>query len=422
MPEILTDEQAAAIWSGQTSSILGLETTKTPEELAAEKTKVDEAAKAAEAAKTVTTTTTDTTTTDTKKVVKDSDLDNVFTDKQDDKTDDTDDDSTTTLTDTSKKGGGGGRKTDLIQTVSKLIEEGVLFGYDDGSEVKTVDEATQLIKDNFSNRDEADKEAWKKEYKESLSPQVQAMLHYAEQGAQSATQIADLLGAIKEVEEVAELDPKTPAGQEQIVRQTLKSKGFKDTYIDKQVNILKDLGGTKLQEEADELYPELAEMKSAQVKQRIVDQEERRKSAEAASKVYVSTVKSTLDKETVGGIKLSREEKAKLYEAVTQPKYVSLNGAATNLFVKTLEDLQFGEKANYEQFMNIVNYVIDPKGFTEKLKTAVTNDVTDATFRKLKTSKTTTANTDTSDTGTRTSSTSSGKKTISKSGFVNPYA
>lgn len=421
MPEILTDEQAAAIWSGQTVSIQGLEpsSTKTPEEIAAEKVAADKViadkAAADEAAKTV-------------KTVTEADLDKVLgnadpEDEEEDEADVTKPGAAQVASDATKKA--GRKATDTVQLINKLIQEDVLFGYQDDkgglAEIKTIDEAIQLIKDNLSERDKGSEEAWKDNYKKSLSPQVQAVLHYAEQGAQSATQLIDLLGAIKQVEEVSELDVKTPGGQEQIVRQTLKAKGFKDTYIDKQVNILKDLGGEKLKEEAEELYPELASMRSQQVKQEIEAQELRRKEAEDASKVYVSTIRSTLDKDVVGGLKLTREDKAKLFEATTQPKYTSLNGAPTNLFVKTLEDLQFGKNANYEQFMNIVQYVVDPKGFLEKLKTSVGNTIADETFRKLKTSKSTTSNTSQDDTG-RTTGSSTGKRTISKSGFVNPYA
>lgn len=404
MPEILTDEQAAAIWSGQTSSILGLEPTvvKTSEELAAEKLVADEKVK--KEAETTTTTT-----------VANKDLDNAFS-----TTEEVDEEETTTTSTETKK---GRKPTDLVQLVNQLITEDILFAAEDDKglvvELKTIEDAKNLIKANLEYKEKQSNENWRDDYKKGFSPQVQAVLHYAEQGAQSATQIAQLLGAIQQVEEAVELDLETPAGQEQAVRQTLKSKGFKDTYIDKQVNTLKDLGGDKLKEEAKELYPELVETRREQVKQVMANQDARRKEAEEASKIYVDTIRQTLDKDVIGGIKLSRDDKAKLYEAVTQPRYMSLNGSNTNLFVKTLEELQFGKNANYEQFMNIVQYTIDPKGFIEKLKTSVGNDIAESTFVKLKTSKSTTPNTDATDNASRSTS----KKTLPKGDrFVNPYA
>lgn len=412
MPEILTDEQAAAIWSGQTTSLLGMEPAKV------EPPKVEE--KKADDAKKVEPKTGDTEAVD-KTTIKDEDLDNLFGTEETVTNDSTITDDTTTDT-TGKK---AGRKvTDLVQIVNQLITEDVLSGYQDAEgnsvEIKTIDEAKQLIKDNLAESGKDKKEEWKKEYREEFSPQVQAILHYAEQGAQSATQLFQLMGAIQQVEEAVEIDMNTPQGHEQVIRQTYKAKGFKDSYIDKQVNILRDLGEDKIKEEAEELYPELVQAKQEQVKRVLAEQDVRRREAEEASKVYVSTIKQTLSKDVVGGIKLSREDKAKLYEAVTQPKYTSLNGSPTNLFVKTLEDLQFGKNANYEHFMNVVQYAIDPKSFVEKLKTSVGNDIADDTFRKLKTAKGTAA------TSVGDNSSERGalpKKGIKKGGdFVNPFS
>lgn len=419
MAEILTDEQAAAIWSGETASLVGL--SKTVEQQAAEdKAKVDAAKADTEAKLKVDADAkakADLEATNAAKKIKNEDLNNTFQEEEEEDT------TTTTTTTADEKKNGGRKPTDLVAVTKQLIEEGVLLAPEDDKggvlEIKTQDDAKNVIKANLDYKEKQSNESWKEDYKKSLSPQVQAILHYAEQGAQSATEIAQMIGAIQQVEEAVEIDMKTPAGHEQVIRQTLKSKGFKDAYIDKQVNVLKDLGGDKLKEEAEELYPELMDAKQKQVKQLILDQESRRKDAEEASKVYVGTIKRTLDKDVVGNIKLSREDKARLYEAVTQPKYISLNGNSTNLFVKTLEDLQFGKNADYDHFMNVVQFTVDPKGFIEKLKTSVGNDIATSTFIKLKSAKTTSANTDTS---TTTNNSSTAKRLPKGDNFINPYA
>lgn len=399
MPEVLTDEQAAAIWSGQTTSLLGMEDPKKKEEPPKVETPTD--TKKEE---------------ETKVELKEEDLDRTFVESDEEEVE-----PPPTTTEIKK----GRKPTDLVNVVNQLISEDILSGWQDAQgnsiELKTIDDAKQLIKDNLNEASVGKEDEWWENKKKGYSPQVQALLHYADNGAQSATELSQLLGAIQQVEEAVEIDPKTPAGQEQIIRQTLKSKGFKDQYIEKQVNILKDLGEDKLKEEAEELYPELIEARQAQAQQMLAIQEKRRKEAEEASKVYVSTIKKTLDKDVVGDVKLSKEDKAKLYEAITKPSYTSLNGTATNLFVKTLEELQFGKSANYDHFMNIVQYAIDPKGFIAKLKTSVGNEIADNTFRQLKTAKSTTANTDSTD-GVNTRDNPTSKKGITKGGtFVNPY-
>lgn len=421
--EILTDEQAAAIWSGQTSSLLGMEqndstttVTTTKVEPAKEKVEVED----------------DTT---EKVVVKEEELNNLFAEGGAEEEDEQQNDKVltepkavttpakdaATATTTSK----AGRKPDTVSVVNRLVKDGTLFGYEDDKgdvvEIKTVEEAEKLIKDNLEHREKSSEEGWRDAYKKSFSPQVQAVLNYAEQGAQSATELVQLLGAIQNIEEVADIDIATKEGQEETIRQTLKSKGFKDGYINKQITTLKDLGDEKLKEAAEELLPDLNQMRQDRVKVMLEDGEKRRKSAEEASRVYVSTIKSTLDQETVGAIKLAREDKAKLYEAVTQPKYTSLNGTPTNLFVKTLEDLQFGRSKDYNHFMNIVHYSIDPKGFMEKLEKTIGNKLADDTYRKLKTAKSTSANASADDTREGTGG-SSQRRTLPKAGFTNPYS
>jgi len=408
MPEILTDEQAAAIWSGQTTSLLGLEPEKKVDTPPPPVTKQEEPPK-----EPVTT------------VVKDEDLANVFHEDEEEEVEEQETPPATPANAPPAEKKPGRKASDLVTGVNQMIEEGLLLAADDGQggivEIKTIEDAKKLIKSNLEHRQEQDEEQWWESKKKAYSPQVQAVLHYADQGAQSASEVIELLGAIREVEEAAEIDIKTPAGAEKAVRETYRSKGFKDAYIDKQINILKDLGGSRLQEEAADLYPELLASKQALVEKSMTEKEQRRQEAEEASKVYVSTIRKTLDKDVIGAVKLTREDKAKLYEAITLPKYQSLNGSKTNLFVKTLEELQFGNNANYDHYMNVVQFAIDPQGFIDKLKTSVTNTVTEETFKKLKTAKATSATTNNDDANNRTQ-VGRTNKTLPSKGFVNPYS
>lgn len=414
MSEILTDEQASAIWSGQTASITGIKedpTTVDPP--------VVDPAKAAP-------------------VIKQGDIDPLADPKEDIKDDDItkalagnlepeeeDEDEDVTKPNPGEIPAAGkteppktGRKpTDLVKFVNQLVSEEVLSGFandkDEIEEVKTIDEAKALIKANLDDRENksADK-GWEKKL-ETYSPQVRMILHYADKGVQSANEIIELIGAIKSVEDVNDLTAETPEGQEAIIREAYKARGFKDSYIDKQVTTLKDLD--KLKENAEELLPEIKTLKVQEVQKRLAEQEDRDNMAKEASKVYFQTVKQALDKEEVNGMKLLKEDKSKIFGALADQSYISLNGERTNQFVKTLEELQFGKQANYEQFLNIVHYTVDPKGFIDKLKQSIKNDVTEATHKKLKTSKTSTPNSEVEDNRPA-------KNVIKKSTFVNPYS
>lgn len=319
---------------------------------------------------------------------------------------------TTTATEPKK---GGRKPTDLVSTVSKLIEEGELFGYE-GAEVKTNDEAIELLKLNLKEREKQAIDIGFTEKAKTFSPQVQAILQYAEQGAQSATQLMQLMGAMKEMEDLYEYDTDTPEGQESVIRQYYKSKGFKEAHIEKQLSRIKDAGDENLKEEAEAFLPELTSENEKKIEMKMREQEQTRRRAEEASKIYLTTVRETLSKDRVGDVPVTRDDKAKIFEAVANPRYTSLSGAQTTQFVKTLEELQFGKEGkNYEHFLNIVRYTIDPKGFIESLKSSVTNDVNAQTIRTLRTTKTTTPNTVEPNTNTLQ------RKTIQRD-FVNPYA
>ena len=99
----------------------------------------------------------------------------------------------------------GGRKpAEFVSIVNELIEAGDLLPFEgeDGT-VKTIEEAKELLKLNIKQKEEASIEDVKKELRASYSPQIQAILEYADQGG---TDIRPLMSAIAEVEKTADLD------------------------------------------------------------------------------------------------------------------------------------------------------------------------------------------------------------------------
>lgn len=308
----------------------------------------------------------------------------------------------------------GRKTTDFVSSVNKLIKDGKMLPFKESEEVKTNEEAIELLNLNLVEKEKEGREgAWTEKLK-SYSPQIQAILQYAEQGAQSASEIMELMGAIKQIEDSYELDDKTPKGQEDIVRQYYKSKGFKDAAVEKQVTLLKDAGLENVREAAEMFLPEIIQENEKKVAQQMAIQQGRQRQAEEASRIYLTTVKDALAKDLIGEIPMDRTAKAQIFEAVANPKFKSINGTQTTQFVKTLEDLQFGENKNYEHFLNVVRYTVDPKGFMESVEKTIKAKVEEKTQKELRTSKTTKPNSEYEEN-------TSTKKTVSK-GFVNPYA
>lgn len=390
--EIISDEDAALIWSGQTASITNTEPVKeepveqnSPVEIKAPETREEEI----------------------EITVKDEDLNDVFALTEDEKIEEVDDPKEES-TETPKK---AGRKTiDLVTVATQLIEEDILKPFDDESELKTVDDVKQLIKSNLEDRaQEAQVEWWTKKVS-NYSPQIQALLHYAEQGG---TDIAPLMSMISQVEETSSLSVETEQDQEYVVRQMLKLKEFDDDEINDQIATLKDID--KLKTKAEKFLPELTSYNERRIAAEIQDQEKRQAAAREASEKYIGTIVDTLNKDTVSGLKLHREDKAKIYDSLAAARHVSLNGTPTNGFVKTLEDMQFGKNADYEHFLNVVHFTVDKEGFINKLKETLKGEVVEETARKLRTSKTSNINTE------EEAPSKIKPKTVQRATFRNPF-
>ena len=395
MQELLTDEQAAAIWAGETSSILNLEE-------------------------------------DSKKEIKVEDKEEETVEVEEVKLPFTEDDITKALSgelpeeddeeeeveevkkntkekeETAEKKAGR-KPTDLVNLINQLVEEEELSGFEEG-EVKTIEDAKELIKLNLKAKEESSSDKWWESKVSNYSPQIQAILHYAEQGGED---VKPLLNAIAQVEEVVQLDISTEDGQVAVVTEVLKLKGFDDEEIKDQIETLKDLD--KLKIKAEKFQPELNKMKEQRVQMILAEEEERNQEAKEASKIYLNTIKSTLDKDDIQGFKLQREDKAKIFESLAVANHTSLNGNKTNNFVKTLEELQFGKQANYDRFLNIVRYTVDEEGFMKDLKQKIKNELAEVTYKKLKSAKTTTP------TSEEEAETVIKKNTVSKNTFKNPY-
>jgi hypothetical protein len=304
-----------------------------------------------------------------------------------------------------------GRKvSDLVSMINELVESKELEGYEDGP-AKTIEEAKELIKLNIErSKNTSDEEVWQSKLK-SYSPQIQAILHYAEQGG---TDIGPLISAISEIERVTDFDIEKEEGQESIISEYLKSTGWSEEDIKDEIETAKDLG--KLKTKAEKFLPKLNQMSQQRAEVLMQEQEVRKRQAEEARRGYLSTIKDTLDKERLGEMKLARPEKAQIWDGLTDIKYTSWSGQPTNLFFKKLEEMQAGDKADYDHFLEVVYHTLNRKSFKDKLREEVKTQEAANTVRKLKTEE------------SKKSSTNEGfesdeprRNAIKRTGFKNPW-
>lgn len=273
----------------------------------------------------------------------------------------------------------GRKATDLVSVVNDLVESGELFPFEDGAP-KTIEEARELIKLNLAETKKSTiDDVWKQKV-ESYSPQIQAILHYAEQGGSDVT---PLISAIAEVERNTNLDLETEAGQESVISEFLKVSGWSEEDIKEEIETAKDLG--KLKNKAEKFLPKLNQMNQQRIEMIMEESAQREAEQKEASRKYLDTIKTTLDKEKLGDLKLSRQDKALIWDGLTDVRHKSWSGQPTNLFFKRLEEMQAGDKADYDHFLEIVYLTLNRGSFKDKIREEIKTAETADTVRRLKT-------------------------------------
>jgi hypothetical protein len=280
----------------------------------------------------------------------------------------------------------GGRpkvdKSGMVETFSKLIEEGLLIGFEDD---KPMDEYSlkdwkELLQANFEEKERAIKEQTPKEFFEALPEELQYAAQYVANGGNDLT---GLFSALAQVEEVRSLDPTDEMDQEQIVRSYLRATGFgNDEDIDEEIVTWKDLG--KLEQQANKFKPKLDKMQESIVAQKIAEQEQMKAQQEHAASAYMDNVYEALKPSELAGIKLDKKTQAMLYAGLVQPNYPSISGRNTNLLGHLLEKHQFVEP-NYPLVAEALWLLADPEGYKSKIMDQGKNKVVENTVRQLKT-------------------------------------
>ena len=280
----------------------------------------------------------------------------------------------------------GGRpkvdKSGMVETFSKLIEEGVLIGFEDD---KPMDEYSlkdwkELLQANFEEKERAIKEQTPKEFFEALPEELQYAAEYVANGG---TDLKGLFAALAQVEEVRGLDPTDEMDQEQIVRSYLRATGFgNDEEIDEEITTWKDLG--KLEQQANKFKPKLDKMQESIVAQKIAEQEQMKAQQEQAAAAYMDNVYEALKPAELAGIKLDKKTQSMLYAGLVQPNYPSISGRNTNLLGHLLEKHQFVEP-NYPLVAEALWLLADPEGYKSKIMEQGKNKVVENTVRQLKT-------------------------------------
>ena len=273
-------------------------------------------------------------------------------------------------------------KSGLIELASKMIEEGVLFPFDDD---KSLDEYTakdfrELFEANMKEKEQQLSHDIPQQIFQSMPGEMQYLMDYISKGG---TDVKGMMQQLAQVNEVMELDPSDSSDQELIVRQYLSLKGdMTQDEIEDEIATFKDMD--RLEQKANQFKPKLEAVREKEVAKKIAEQEQQKQKQQAIANEFIDSVYGVLEKGELGGVKLDRKTQNMLYSGLVQPGYPSITGKPTNLLGHLLEKYQWVEP-NHELIAEALWLLADPDGFKNKVKSQGTRVATEQTVRSLKT-------------------------------------
>ena len=276
-------------------------------------------------------------------------------------------------------------KSGLVDTFSKLIDEGLIMPGDDDKPLEDYSSKDwkELIEANFNERERKVKEETPAEFFRALPQELQIAAKYVSDGGQD---LKALFKALAQVEEVRDLDPDIEQDQEYIVRQYLRATQFGTAdEIEEEIDSWKDMD--KLGEKAMKFKPKLDRMQEQIVAQQLAEQEHRKEQQRVAAETYMENVYETLKPADLNGIKLDKKTQGMLYSGLVQPSYPSISGKATNLLGHLLEKYQFVEP-KHDLIAEVLWLLADPDNYKDQIRKQGKTEAAKETVRNLKTEET----------------------------------
>ena len=281
----------------------------------------------------------------------------------------------------------GRRKTDksgLHELASKMIEEGTLFGFDDGKDLEdySTKDFRELFEANFQEQETKIRQNTPKEFFNSLPQELQVAAKYVADGG---TDMKGLFRTLSHVEEIVQLDPDNENHQAEIARQYLTATNFgSPEEIEEEIETWHDI--EKLGKKAHQFKPKLDKMQEKIIIQQLAQQENKKAQQEEAASIYMDNVYNTLSTGQLGDLKLDKRVQNHLYSGLVQPSYPSISGKPTNLLGHLLEKYQFVEP-RHDLIAEALWLLSDPDGYKNKVKSLGSQAAVADTVRKLKTAQ-----------------------------------
>jgi hypothetical protein len=276
-------------------------------------------------------------------------------------------------------------KSGMVETFSKLMDEGVLMGFDDDKPMEdySIKDWKELIQANLEEKERAIREQTPKEFFEALPEELQYAAEYVAKGGKD---MKGLFRALAQVEEQRSLDPSNDEHQEMIVRQYLYATNFgsgDQALIEDQIEEWVNSG--TISKRANQFKPKLDDMQTQVLQAKLQQQEQFKMQQQQQKEAYMENIYNTLKPGDLNGVKVDNKRQKFLWEELTTLKYQSLQGKQTNLLGRLLEEYQFSNSPRYDLIAETLWLLSDPDDYKEQIRKQGRNQATQDTVKKLKT-------------------------------------
>lgn len=276
-------------------------------------------------------------------------------------------------------------KSGMVETFTKLMEEGVIFPFDEDKPLEdySMKDWKELIQANIEEREKSIREQTPKEFFEALPDELKYAAEYVARGGQD---MKGLFKALAAVEEVRSLDVSNEDHQELIVRQYLQATNFGNgdqDLVEEQIQEWADAG--TLGKKAQQFKPKLDQKQEEIVQSKLAQQEQFRLQQQEQKEQFMNNIYNTLKPGELNGVKIDSKRQKFLWDELTTVKYNSITGRPTNLLGRLLEDYQFGKEPRYDLIAETLWLLSDPDDYKENIRRQAKNEVVQDTARKLKT-------------------------------------
>jgi hypothetical protein len=279
-----------------------------------------------------------------------------------------------------------GRKPGLVEVVDKLVKKGLIDLFSDNQDISsyTLDDLEELLESNIVTKVNEVAHQAPLEVFGKLDPKLQDVISYALNGG---TDITTVLKNVARAQEISDLSLDNEDDQERIVREWLRVSGsYTDEEIEDEITSLADRN--EISKKANQFKPKLDKKQAEVMEIKIVEQEQKRKDAEEASKNYAQTIYAHLDNPELNGLKLNNRVQTALYYGLTDSThYQDREGNPTNELGYLLEKYQFGKEANPSVLLEALWLLKDPAGYRQSVLSVGQQQAHVKTYRSLKTAE-----------------------------------